>query len=481
MTEGKKLKLDGDIKLFADELKLCFSKEEIEEVARETGFVKRKSKIKAWEFVCLCCFMDVEVANNTLVTLCTKLSEKTGILVSNQALDQRLNERCVKFLKKIFEKLLRQTITNNTRIPSMWDKYFKRIRILDSTAFQVPESYKDIYPGSGGCSQASGVKIQLEYELKSGNLLNMQVGAGSESDNTFGSKIRDTIKSGDLILRDLGYFNFEDFLDIEKREAFYISRLKPNIAVYIESNDIQYYKNGTPKKSSLFKRIYIADIMKQMSDGEHYEINDVYIGQGKKLKIRLILYKLTNEQLEKRSKQCKKNAKKKGIEKSNNTIELLGISMYITNIKQEILSAEQVYEFYSLRWQVEIIFKTWKSIFHIHGVKQVKIERFQCQLYGKLILLLLSSSVMFKMRTLVIKNKELEASEMKVSEIVHEYIDILYFDLIKFPNKTFNNLKLVFENVIKNGLKSHKKDKKTVFDILGVCYKQISTKVKFAA
>ena len=79
------------------------------------------------------------------------------------------------------------------------------------------------------------------------------------------------------------------------------------------------------------------------------------------------------------------------------------------------------------------------------------------------------------------KNKELEASEMKVSEIVHEYIDRLYFDLIKFPSKTFNNLKSVFKNLVKNGLKSHKKDKKTVFDILGVCYKQMSTKVKFAA
>ncbi|MBZ9618543.1 hypothetical protein [Clostridium estertheticum] len=85
------------------------------------------------------------------------------------------------------------------------------------------------------------------------------------------------------------------------------------------------------------------------------------------------------------------------------------------------------------------------------------------------------------MRTLVIKNKELEASEMKVSEIVHEYIDILYFDLIKFPNKTFNNLKSVFKNVVKNGLKSHKKDKKTIFDILGVCYKQMSSNVKFVA
>jgi hypothetical protein len=134
-----------------------------------------------------------------------------------------------------------------------------------------------------------------------------------------------------------------------------------------------------------------------------------------------------------------------------------------------------------MRWQVEIIFKTWKSIFHIHGVKPVKIERFQCQLYGKLILLLLSSAVMFKMRALVLKNKELEASEMKTSEIVHEYIDRLYFELINFPSETFNTLKLVFENVVRNGLKSHKKDKKTIFDILGVSYKHTLRRVKIAA
>jgi hypothetical protein len=128
-------------------------------------------------------------------------------------------------IKNLLIPLLHQTISNNTLIPGIWDGYFKRIRILDSTAFQVPESYKDIYPGSGGCSQPSGVKIELEYELKSGNFINVEVGAGSGSDNTFGSKIRDTIKAGDLILRDLGYFSFEDFLDVEKREAFYISRL----------------------------------------------------------------------------------------------------------------------------------------------------------------------------------------------------------------------------------------------------------------
>jgi len=34
----------------------------------------------------------------------------------------------------------------------------------------------------------------------------------------------------------------------------------------------------------------------------------------------------------------------------NNTIELLGISIYITNITEEVLSSKQVHEFYSLRW-----------------------------------------------------------------------------------------------------------------------------------
>jgi hypothetical protein len=84
------------------------------------------------------------------------------------------------------------------------------------TAFQVPENYKP-YPGSG-------------------------------NDNTFGSKIRDTIKPGDLILRDIGYFSCEDFWDVEKREAFYISRLKPNIAVYIENTEIEYYRHSKKSK-----------------------------------------------------------------------------------------------------------------------------------------------------------------------------------------------------------------------------------------
>ena len=48
---------------------------------------------------------------------------------------------------------------------------FKRIRILDATVFQLPDAFSQAYQGSGGSSNTTGVKIQLEYDLLSGQFV----------------------------------------------------------------------------------------------------------------------------------------------------------------------------------------------------------------------------------------------------------------------------------------------------------------------
>jgi IS4 transposase len=151
-----------------------------------------------------------------------------------------------------------------------------------------------------------------------------------------------------------------------------------------------------------------------MNEGEMCELNNVYIGRDTKFKTRIIIYKLTKEQLEKRRTAFEKNAKKKGITKNENTIELLEASVYITNVRDTDLTPSQIYEMYTLRWQIEIVFKTWKSIFHIQNVKKVKIERLECQLYGKLILLLLSSTIMCKMRVLLLLKKRRKPARLNL-------------------------------------------------------------------
>lgn len=64
----------------------------------------------------------------------------------------------------------------------------------------------------------------------------------------------------------------------------------------------------------------------------------------------------------------------------------------------ESLKMEQIQDFYSIRWQIEIIFKTSKSLFHIHEWHNIKRERLEFQIYGILIALFLCSSTMFQMR-----------------------------------------------------------------------------------
>ena len=66
-------------------------------------------------------------------------------------------------------------------------------------------------------------------------------------------------------------------------------------------------------------------------------------------------------------------------------LDFNSINAYITNVSNDIITMNEVHELYSLRWQIEIIFKVWKSIFKINQVKKVKLERFMCFLYGRLI------------------------------------------------------------------------------------------------
>ena len=95
---------------------------------------------------------------------------------------------------------------------------FTRIRILDSTAFQLPAQYASSYKGVGGGGSEAGVKIQLEYELISGEFLETAVRDGTSSDCRYGQERTQTLEPGELSLRDLGYFSIYDLekLRIEK-------------------------------------------------------------------------------------------------------------------------------------------------------------------------------------------------------------------------------------------------------------------------
>ncbi|WP_254849789.1 IS4 family transposase, partial [Bacillus cereus] len=373
------------------------------------------------------------------------------------------------FAPEPFSLLLQQKICEHTHISNQLFAHFQRIRIMDATMFQVPNTLEHIYPGSGGCAQTAGIKIQLEYDLHSGQFLNFQVGPGKNNDKTFGTECLDTLRPGDLCIRDLGYFSLEDLDQMDQRGTYYISRLKLNTNVYVKNPDPKYFKNGSIKKQSEYIQINVIQILNQLQPGETIEYQQAYIGDKQQLFSRLVFHRLTAAQLQKRLEKIAEKEKSKHRTYSEKSKLAAGLNVYVTNAPWEWVPMEQVHELYTLRWQIEIVFKTWKSLFDIDHCRTVKQERIECHLYGKLIAIFLCSSTMFKMRQLLLQKKQKELSEYKAIGMIQDHLFLLY-QSIQNTQEITKLLTRLFHLLQQNGRKSHRYEKKTVFDIMGVIY-----------
>ena len=122
------------------------------------------------------------------------------------------------------------------------------------------------------------MKIQLEYDLLSGQFLNVQLGPGKNNDKTYGTICLETVKAGDLCLRNLGYFDLGDLQTIHDKGAYYISRLKLNTRIYIKNPEPKYFNNGTLKKQTEYIQLDMTQMMSDLIPGATIEIPEAYIG-----------------------------------------------------------------------------------------------------------------------------------------------------------------------------------------------------------
>lgn len=324
-----------------------------------------------------------------------------GIQVSKEAINKRINKKLVFVLRSLLKDLLKIKL----------DKLvsgFSSIVITDATSFELPECYASKYKGFGGNHGVrAGVKIQHQLSITDGKAA-IEVSSATKSDFK-GTLIRP--RKGELHLFDLGYFEFPRFTVFEQKQAYYLCRLKLNTVVWINTEQGWTILDWV----ELNRKISVSKVLELQ----------VRLGNNQEISTRMFVKKLSTELAARKRKELKRYCQRHRNTPTKKRLAICDLSIHITNAPQELIDKNDVLKVYSLRWQIELQFKTWKSFMNIHRVRSAKIERLECQLYGSLIYCLTAFKITFMCKIEIWIKYKIEISELKAMQFLSTLDDLM--------------------------------------------------------
>jgi hypothetical protein len=376
------------------------SAEHIEAAARQTGFVQRTSKITGHIFLALVTFGVWGDAKTTLAQLAAKVAQLSQhVAVSPEAIDQRMNKRALAFL----QELIRQAFAKLQSCQEVYEENlftpFARVHLADSTGFELPDSLKHTFPGSGGSAAPAGAKLQLVWDYKSSVFHHFALTPWNIPDQKYIDTVVTLARQDDLFIFDLGYFKIKALASIADAHAYFLCRLNHQTTILEAGAD-----RVVPVALAPFLTTVASSIVQK----------PILIGVQEQVASRLIASRVPEAVVNSRRRMARKNAKKKGYTPSQAHLALLAWNLFITNVPQTIWQPQTVLRVYPIRWQVELIFKSWKSYLHLATLKTTKEDTTLCYLYGRMLLILLNYALCPQLRATLWMKRRRELSLLKL-------------------------------------------------------------------
>jgi len=373
-----------------------FEADFLDKLAKETGLIQRKRKLSASSLLDTLLFASLHSKEQSLNDLSLDLLVEHDQLISKQALDKKFTDKTVLFLRKILEQLLVKGMSIGC-ISSDSDQLIRSLKVKDSTKFILPEQLQQELPGTKGRGGAAMASIQLEIDLINQQIESLSLNPGNHNDQRESLNDMSSFKSRSLYIRDLGYISIPYLKAIESSESYYVNRLLPKTFLFTKAH------SGFKKVdwNELRKRLRVGDVISRK----------MYLG-AEKYPTRVIISKVAKEVQEQRLRKLNAYNKRKGHQTSEDYKLRSEFNILVTNLP-ESTEAESVEKLYRLRWQIELIFKGWKSSLKLADVKNCRKERVLSMLYSKLILGVLHWIISFS-----ILSRDKSVSTLKVYKII---------------------------------------------------------------
>lgn len=300
-----------------------------------------------------------------------------SVAMTREAMHARFTPQAEAFLETCLQYAVHQSVVQEAwPIEAALLNPFRRVLLFDSSSWDVDPHLAEAFPGSGGDASAANCKLQVGYDYKHGELGFFKIDAGTIPDNAYTTQIPPILRSGDLAIFDQGYFKLETLSQIAYKQAFFLTR---------------FLVNTTIREAETSKSIDLEKALYSLAEDRH-QFQVIMGGRNgtPEVRGRLICLRVSEQVANERRRKLLNGAHKKGRMPSKTRLAFCDWTLLVTNVSETDLPIEMTWRLYSLRWQIELLFKQLKSVLAIHrSLTRKNASRLKCEIYGKLILAVL--------------------------------------------------------------------------------------------
>jgi hypothetical protein len=209
---------------------------------------------------------------------------------------------------------------------------FNRLILQDGSSFALHEALAQVFPGRFNAVSPAAVELHCTMDLLQDAPITLFLSPDTDSEHDY--RPEPASLRGDLLLADRGYLDLTYLRDIARHGGFFIMRSKSNLNPRV----LDAYREDGQRLKSCQDRDFQA-ITSKFPKQQRAELEVEWLIDGEPFRVRLIVR--WNPQ-----KKC--------------------FDYLLTNLPQDRYTISMICLGYKLRWQVELLFKEWKSYTNLH-------------------------------------------------------------------------------------------------------------------
>jgi hypothetical protein len=336
--------------------------EDANRIGRESGFIQRQRKLSGASFAQSLIFGYQANPQASLEELCQS-ARVCGVEISSQGLQERLNSpQANRFLHQLLLQGVRYLVRSHSERDDLLAP-FTGVYIQDSSRIELPSCLRTLWQGNSTNQATLKLHAVLDYQ---NGLFDLTLASGRAHDCPLQTV---DLPAGSLRLADLGYFKVKVFEQLNRQGVWWVSRL--------------------PARAGIWQNDHVMHVLDWLNQQESMCIDQAVELTRQRLPCRLLAMRVPAQVAKERRKRARESAKaRKKSQLKPETLALCDWTILVTNLPPEALTPDEILSLQRLRWQIELLFKLWKTDLSIDAWRSQQPHQILTEVYAKLLLAL---------------------------------------------------------------------------------------------